>query len=154
MAEPTTARAAGEALGARPAPAPVALTHDPIDPSPLLAAAPGSGDGAVASFVGVVRDNQDGRVVRFLEYEVYEPMAVATLDGLAADAIKRFNVSRVLIRHRLGRLEVGDVSVAIAVAAPHRQEALEACAWLIDTLKAEAPIFKKEHYQDGEAWVE
>jgi molybdopterin synthase catalytic subunit len=113
-----------------------------------------AGDGAVSSFVGVIRDNDEGRAVRYLEYEAHETMAVTHLERLVDEAQRRFGVGRALIRHRLGRLEIGDVSVAIAVAAPHRAEAIDACRWLIDTLKADVPIFKKEFYEDGEAWVE
>jgi molybdopterin synthase catalytic subunit len=113
-----------------------------------------AGDGAVSSFVGVIRDNDEGRAVRYLEYEAHETMAVTHLERLVDEAQRRFGVGRALIRQRLGRLEIGDVSVAIAVAAPHRAEAIDACRWLIDTLKADVPIFKKEFYEDGEAWVE
>jgi len=130
------------------------LTRDPIDPAGLAGAVATPADGAVATFTGIVRDNQDGRTVRYLEYEAHEVMAPQVLAGLVDQARARWPIGRVEIRHRLGRLEIGDISVAIAVAAPHRAEAIEACHWLIDTLKAEVPIFKKEHYADGESWVE
>ena len=131
------------------------LTEEPLDPAPLLTAARTDGDGALASFVGVVRDSQDGREVLSLEYEGYETMAVAALERLAEEARRRWPVGRILLRHRLGELQVGDVSVVVVVAAPHRAEALEACHWLIDSLKAEVPIFKKEYFTDGTAdWVE
>ena len=90
----------------------------------------------------------------WLEYEAHEEMAQKQIGGLIEEARERWPIGQVAIRHRLGRLEIGEVSVAIAVAAPHRAEALEACRWLIDTLKAEVPIFKKEAYADGESWVE
>jgi molybdopterin synthase catalytic subunit len=130
------------------------LTDEPIDPTTLLASVAMPSDGAVASFVGVVRDNQDGRPVQYLEYEAHEGMAVTHLERLVVEARRRWNIGRALVRHRLGRLEIGEVSVAIAVAAPHRDEAITACRWLIDTLKTDVPIFKKEHYEDGDAWVE
>ena len=113
-----------------------------------------SKDGAIASFVGIVRDHHEGRAVHWLEYEAHEEMAQKQIKELIRAAQHRWPVGAVAIRHRLGRLQVGDTSVAIAVAAPHRAEALEACRWLIDTLKAEVPIFKKEVYADGETWVE
>jgi molybdopterin synthase catalytic subunit len=114
-----------------------------------------TGDGALATFVGVVRDNQEGRSVRSLEYEAHEPMAEAQIDALSDTARQRWEIGEVVIMHRLGSLQVGDVSVVIAVAAAHRAPALEACRWLIDTLKAEVPIFKKERFADGsEEWVE
>lgn len=131
-----------------------ALTYEPIDAAQLVETVASAGDGAVSSFVGVVRDNQDGRPVRYLEYEAHESMAVTHLERLVQEAQRQFHVGRAVIRHRLGRLEIGDVSVAIVVAAPHRAEAMDACRWLIDTLKADVPIFKKEFFTDGEAWVE
>ena len=131
-----------------------ALTYEPIDAGHLVGMVASAGDGAVSSFVGVVRDNQDGRAVRYLEYEAHESMAVTHLERLVQEAQRQFHVGDAVIWHRLGRLEIGDVSVAIVVAAPHRAEAMDACRWLIDTLKADVPIFKKEFFADGEAWVE
>jgi molybdopterin synthase catalytic subunit len=130
------------------------LTRAAIDVPALIELVSSPADGAVATFTGIVRDNQDGRAVRHLEYEAHEPMALALMERLAGEARQRFGVSHAALRHRLGRLEIGEVSVAIAVAAPHRAEAIAACQWLIDTLKAEVPIFKKEYFSDGEAWVE
>ena len=114
----------------------------------------GGEDGAVATFTGVVRNHHHGKEVLWLEYEAYEEMAETQIDGLITEASRRWPISQVALRHRLGHLEIGEVSVAIAVAAPHRAEALEACRWLIDTLKAEVPIFKKEAYAGGEVWVD
>jgi molybdopterin synthase catalytic subunit len=130
------------------------LDREAIDPTSLLALARTDADGALASFVGVVRDSQDGHEVLSLEYEAHEPMAVREMERLAADAAGRWPIGRVLLRHRLGEVAVGDVSVVVVVAAPHRAEALEACRWLIDSLKAEVPIFKKEYFADGTSeWV-
>jgi molybdopterin synthase catalytic subunit len=130
------------------------LVRGPIDSAALAAGVSTPEDGAVATFVGVVRDNHEGRRVLWLEYEAHEEMAKKQLAALIEAARRRWGVGEVAIQHRLGRLEIGEVSVAIAVAAPHRAEALEACRWLIDTLKAEVPIFKKEAYSDGQGWVE
>jgi molybdopterin synthase catalytic subunit len=130
------------------------LTADPIDPASTSAGIAGAEDGAVATFTGVVRNHHDGREVLWLEYEAYEEMAERQIDRLIADALGRWPISEAVIRHRLGHLDIGEVSVSIAVAAGHRAEALEACRWLIDTLKAEVPIFKKEAYAGGEVWVD
>jgi molybdopterin synthase catalytic subunit len=130
------------------------LTRDPVDPAASAAAVLAAQDGAVASFTGLVRDHQNGRAVLWLEYEAHEQMAEKLIGGLVEEARRRWPVHGIDIRHRLGHLEIGEVSVVIAVAAPHRADALEACRWLIDTLKAEVPIFKKEAYADGQSWVE
>jgi molybdopterin synthase catalytic subunit len=130
------------------------LTRDPIDAASLGASVPTSKDGAVATFSGVVRDHHDGRAVLWLEYEAHEEMAQKQIGALIEDARRRWPIGGVVIQHRLGRLEIGETSVAIAVAAAHRAEALEACRWLIDTLKEQVPIFKKEVYADGTSWVE
>jgi molybdopterin synthase catalytic subunit len=130
------------------------LVRGPIDSAALAAGVSTPGDGAVATFVGVVRDSHDGRKVLWLEYEAHEEMARKQVATLIDAARRRWPVGAIVIQHRLGRLEIGEVSVAIAVAAPHRAEALEACRWLIDTLKAEVAIFKKEAYSDGQSWVE
>ncbi|MGI8609591.1 MAG: molybdenum cofactor biosynthesis protein MoaE [Candidatus Dormibacteria bacterium] len=130
------------------------LTHQPIAIEALLSGLPGPADGAVATFAGVVRDNQDGRAVDHLEYEAHELMAEQQMSKLSADATGRWGLSAVTMQHRLGPMAIGEASVVIAVAAPHRAEALEACRWLIDTLKAEVPIFKNEFYADGgSSWV-
>jgi molybdopterin synthase catalytic subunit len=133
-------------------PALVRLTREPVDLSALLAASPA--DGAVCLFVGVVRNENDGRPVRHLEYEAYEDMALPLMEQIAAEALRRWPVTEVRIVHRLGRLEIGQPSVAVAVASPHRPEAFEACRYAIDTLKATVPIWKKEFYEDGAVWLD
>jgi molybdopterin synthase catalytic subunit len=130
----------------------VQLTRDRIDLAALLAAAPG--DGAVCLFVGVVRNQNAGRRVGHLEYEAYEDMALPLMEQIAAEAAQRWPVSDVRLVHRLGRLEIGEPSVAVAVASPHRPEAFAACRYVIDTLKAQVPIWKKEFYEDGAVWLE
>jgi molybdopterin synthase catalytic subunit len=130
----------------------VRLTREPIDVSTLSGAAPE--DGAVCLFLGVVRNENGGRPVRHLEYEAYEEMARPLMEEIAAEAGRRWPVTDVHIVHRLGRLEIGEPSVAVAVAAPHRAAAFEACRFAIDTLKATVPIWKKEFYADGEIWLE
>ena len=130
----------------------VRLTRERIDLARLQAPAPG--DGALALFVGVVRNGNAGRSVLHLEYEAYEEMALQELEAIAAETQRRWPVSDVRIVHRLGRLEIGEASVAVAVASPHRGEAFEACRFAIDTLKKSVPIWKKEFYADGAVWLE
>ena len=111
-------------------------------------------DGAACLFVGVVRNENQGRSVERLEYEAYEEMALPLMEEIAAETRRRFPVSGVRLVHRLGRLEIGEASVAIATISPHRDEAFAACRFAIDSLKAKVPIWKKEHYADGTAWLE
>lgn len=130
----------------------IRLTREAIDLGALHA--PTAADGAVCCFVGVVRDENAGRRVRYLEYEAYEEMALDQMRRLAAETRRRFGVTSVLLVHRLGMLEIGETSVAVAVASPHRKQAFEACRHAIDTLKTTVPIWKKEFYADGEVWLE
>ena len=130
----------------------ILLVREPIDVAALQDAA--SRDGAVCLFLGVVRGENDGRGVVRLEYEAYEDMALPLMEEIAADARRQFGVSDVRIVHRLGRLEIGEVSVAVAAVSPHRAEAFAACRYAIDTLKARVPIWKKEFYSDGAVWRE
>ena len=120
----------------------------------LLAAVRGDGDGAEALFVGAVRNENQGRRVLFLEYHAYPAMAEQEMSKLRRQALERFEISEVAIVHRTGRMEIGDAAVAIAVAAPHRAPAFDACRWIIDTLKQTVPIWKKEFFEGGEVWVE
>jgi len=130
-----------------------ALTREPIDAQRLIAAAKSCEDGAVAVFEGVVRNNSRGRRTLYLDYEAYEEMARNQMDALAGEARIRFGVRQVTMVHRLGRLEVGETSVLIVVAAAHRGPAFEACRWLIDTLKKTVSIWKKETFVDGAVWA-
>jgi molybdopterin synthase catalytic subunit len=125
----------------------ILLVRDPIDVAAMQDV--GTRDGALCLFLGVVRGDNDGRPVLRLEYEAYEDMALPMMEEIGADTLRRFGVSEVRIVHRLGRLEVGEVSVAVAAASPHRAEAFAACRHAIDTLKARVPIWKKEFYADG-----
>jgi molybdopterin synthase catalytic subunit len=130
----------------------IALVRRPIDLAAL--GAPARGDGAVCTFAGVVRDENDGRAVLHLEYEAFEEMALPLMEEIAAEARRRWPITAISIVHRLGRLEVGEPSVAVAVYSPHRAEAFEACRYAIDTLKATVPIWKKEFYADGAVWLD
>jgi molybdopterin synthase catalytic subunit len=111
-------------------------------------------DGALCVFTGVVRNHNDGKSVLFLEYEGYEEMVVSVFADIAREARERYGVTQVQIVHRLGRMDIGEISVAVAVSSPHRKEAFEACRFAIDTLKNKAPIWKKEFYADGSSWLE
>ncbi|MBK5254417.1 MAG: molybdenum cofactor biosynthesis protein MoaE [Vicinamibacteria bacterium] len=128
------------------------VVREAIDVSLLSRAEPE--DGARCVFTGVVRNHNDGKAVLYLEYEGYEEMVTAVFEEIAEEAKRRFGVTRVLIVHRLGRMEIGETSVAVAVSSPHRQEAFEACRFAIDSLKRQAPIWKKEFYEDGSSWLE
>jgi molybdopterin synthase catalytic subunit len=111
-----------------------------------------TGDGGVVTFLGIVRgDDDDGRPVKALSYEAFEPMALTEFDAIAGEARDRFGDVRIAIVHRIGRLAVGEVSVAVLASAAHRAAAFDACRYAIDELKHRAPIWKKEHYTDGAA---
>jgi molybdopterin synthase catalytic subunit len=130
----------------------VRLVREPIDLAELSGASPA--DGALALFTGVVRDHNAGRAVLRLEYEAYEEMALREMEAICSEARRRWPISDIRVVHRLGPLAIGETSVAVAVAAPHRGEAFEACRFAIDTLKRTVPIWKKEFYADGAVWLE
>jgi molybdopterin synthase catalytic subunit/molybdopterin converting factor small subunit len=132
----------------------VALVRERIDAASLVDAVKQGEDGAVVVFDGIVRNNTRGRRTLYLMYEAYEEMALRQMQSLAEQAIGLHGVRQVLLVHRLGRLEVGETSVLIAVSSAHRAQAFEACRWLIDTLKKTVPIWKKEHFEDGAVWAD
>jgi molybdopterin synthase catalytic subunit len=109
--------------------------------------------GGISVFVGTVRNQTKGKRVLRLDFEAYEPMALSEMRKIAETAISRFSVDKIAIHHRTGRLEIGEIPVVIAVGAPHRGAAFEACQYAIDTLKETVPIWKKEYFEDGEVWV-
>ena len=111
-------------------------------------------DGAAVVFEGVVRNQTRGRRTLYLDYEAYEEMALGQMEQLAEQALKQFQVRDVALVHRLGRLEIGETSVLIAVVSAHRAAAFDACRWLIDTLKRTVPIWKKEYFEDGAVWAD
>jgi len=110
--------------------------------------------GAIVTLDGFVRQFTKGRETEYLVYEAYEPMALKEMEKLIERAHERFEIENIGIVHRLGRLEIGETSVVISVASPHRRAAFEACEWLIKELKRTVPIWKKEVYADGETWIE
>ena len=132
----------------------VTLVRDPIEADKILARIKQPEDGAVVSFDGTVRNHSRGRRTLYLEYEAYESMALRQMEELAARALSRFSVREIAVTHRLGRLEIGETSVFIAVASAHRAAAFDACRWLIDSLKRTVPIWKKEFFEDGAVWAD
>lgn len=132
----------------------IKLTRTGIVPHEIIPAMERPGDGAIVIFDGVVRDNSRGRRTLYLDYDAYESMATRKLQELAAEARERFAIRNVAIVHRLGRIEIGQSSVLIAVFSAHRAAAFDACRWLIDSLKRTVPIWKKEHFEDGAVWAD
>ena len=130
------------------------VTAARLDTAAVAAAVAHPGCGAVATFVGLVRDSNLGRRVLWLEYEAYAPLAERTFEGIAEEAAARWTSARLAIHHRTGRLEIGEASVAIAAASPHRAEAFAACRYAIERVKQIAPIWKHEHVEGGDVWIE
>lgn len=129
-----------------------ALTHDPIDVTAVRNAVASSTCGAVIVFEGTTRDTFADKQVTHLAYEAYEAMAIPAMAEIGAEVVAQWPGARIAIIHRLGEVPMGETSVVIAVATPHRADAYAASRYAIDTLKDRVPIWKKEHYQDGSAW--
>jgi molybdopterin synthase catalytic subunit len=130
------------------------LVRAAIDAEALVGHVRAGQDGAIVTFDGFVRNESHGRETSYLEYEAYESMAIGKMKEIAAQIHEKFAIHRVAIVHRLGRLEIGDTSVFIAVSAPHRGAAFDACRFAIDTLKRTVPIWKKEYFADGAVWAD
>jgi MoaE-MoaD fusion protein len=129
------------------------LTGEPLDPAAVIAEVQTDDAGAVAGFVGTTRVHSRGRTVHYLEYEGYAGMAEKVMADLAEELKQRYDLCEVAIAHRTGRVDIGGLSVVIAVSAPHRQDALAACKDAIDRLKEIVPLWKKEVYEGGEEWI-
>ena len=134
----------------------VAVTASPLDLPALTAEVAGSvaGDGAIAAFTGLVRNHNQGRQVRFLEYEAYEPLALRALSRIVEEARAAWPGARLGLHHRTGRLEVGEASIVIVAASPHRADAFAACRYAIERVKQIVPIWKREHFEGGDVWLE
>ena len=135
----------------------LAIGPAPLQLDRLVAAVTGAAagsDGAVVSFLGLVRNHNVGRQVRYLEYEAYEPLALRSFQKIADEARARWPAVRLALHHRVGRLEIGEASVAIAAAAPHRAEAYAVCRYTIERVKQIAPVWKREFFDGGDVWVE
>ena len=142
------------AIADHPAGCLFALTREPIDAAAIARTVLRGEDGAVVTFEGTVRNNTKGRPTEFLDYECYEPMAIRVLADIGAALVTGYAIGRVALVHRLGRMNIGETSVAVIVTAPHRGPAFEAALAGINRLKRLVPIWKKEHFADGEMWVE
>lgn len=130
------------------------ITSDEIELGDVIRAVEADDAGAIVHFLGVVRNNTEGREVSYLEYEAYPPMAEKKMAEIAQEIHEKWGLDRVAMIHRVGRLEIGEVSVAVAVASPHRKEAFEACHYAMNRLKQIVPIWKREVWADGEEeWV-
>lgn len=132
-----------------------AIAFSPLDLAQAYALADDGANGAIALFSGMVRNQTDGQPVMALEYQAYEPMAIEVFRQIAAQIRQQWpDITRIVIHHRTGKLTVGEISVLVVVGSPHRAEAFAACQYAIDTLKHNAPIWKKEHWKDGStSWV-
>ncbi len=129
------------------------ITSEPLSVDPLVEAVLTDADGAVVTFVGTVRNHHMGRQVVALEYEAYAEMAEAEMRRIGIEMIEKHGLHGIAMRHRVGRMGVGEISVIIAASSPHRQEAFAACSEALDMLKATVPVWKKEYFEDGEVWV-
>jgi molybdopterin synthase catalytic subunit len=129
------------------------ITHEPLSTDDLVNVVLVGSIGAVVTFTGTVRDNTEGRKVLALEYEAYDDMAVAEMERIGSEMAAKWGLHGIAIRHRVGRLTIGEASVVIAASSPHRREAFEACSEALDLLKERVPIWKKEYFEDGEHWV-
>jgi molybdopterin synthase catalytic subunit len=130
------------------------LVREPIDVPALVAHIRAPEDGAIVTFDGFVRNQSHNRATLYLDYEAYESMALAKMREIGDQLHERHAIHRVAMVHRLGRLEIGETSVFIAVSAPHRAAAFDACRYAIDTLKRNVPIWKKEYFEDGAVWAD
>jgi molybdopterin synthase catalytic subunit len=130
------------------------VSSEPLDPTSVGAGLPPEGCGAVATFVGLVRRHNAGRDVLWLDYEAYEPLAERAFERIAAEARERWPSTHLAIHHRIGRVLVGEASIVIVAASPHRGEAFAGCRYAIERVKQIAPIWKHEHFQGGEVWIE
>jgi molybdopterin synthase catalytic subunit len=134
----------------------VAVTTEPLDLAALTGelAKAAAADGAVTSFAGLVRDHNQGRRVSYLEYEAYEPLAVRALNLIVEESRTLWPTARLGVHHRIGRLEIGETSIIIVAASPHRGEAFAACRYMIERVKQIVPIWKHEHFDGGDVWLE
>jgi molybdopterin synthase catalytic subunit len=130
------------------------VTAHVLDAAAAAALVAGNGDGAVTTFIGLVRDHNAGRRVLWLDYEAFVPLAVKAFERIATEAAARWPDARVAIHHRVGRLEIGEASVVIAAASPHRADAFAVCRYAIERIKQIAPIWKHEHFEGGDVWIE
>ena len=130
------------------------ITSEPLNPQEVTDLVRRDSNGAVVTFLGTTRDFSEGRDVLYLEYEAYQPMAENMLREIAQEVLDRWGIEDMAIAHRVGKLEVGEISLVVALASPHRKDAFEASVYAMDRIKAVVPIWKKEVFQGGEVWVD
>lgn len=131
----------------------IEITHDPLDPEQITHQVRRDGNGAVVTFLGTTRDNFEGRRVLKLDYEAYEEMALKKMREIRQEICAEFGITDIAIVHRIGPVDIGQISLVVAVASPHRQEAFFACHRTVDRVKEIVPIWKKEVFEDGSRWV-
>ena len=131
----------------------IKISSSPLDFSECYQFVVDDGCGGIAVFVGTVRNATQNKAVTQLDFSTYKPMAVKEMQKIANQALEKYAIAKIAIHHAEGLLKIGDIPVIIAVSAPHRKAAFEACQFAIDTLKETVPIWKKEHFSDGEVWV-
>jgi len=130
------------------------IQSEPLDPTPLVEAVRRENAGAIALFYGIVRNENLGRSVQYLEYDAYPEMALKKMREVAGEVRAKFPIAAVGVLHRIGRLEIGETSLLVAVSSGHRKEAFEACHYAVDRIKQVVPVWKKEVWSDGSAWIE
>lgn len=131
----------------------IVLTSEKLDLTTCNAFVEDDACGGIALFVGTVRNHTKGKEVKRLDFSAYEPMAIKEMHKISEQALEKFSISKIAIHHAIGNLHIGDIPVIIAVSSAHRSAAFDACQFAIDTLKETVPIWKKEHFEDGEIWV-
>ena len=129
------------------------VTNTPLDPDDFTTEVRKDSNGAVVTFLGTTRNSNEGRNVLYLEYEAYQPMADKTLGQIAQEVSDKWGISDFAIAHRTGRVEIGEISLVVAIASPHREKAFEALKYAVDRIKEIVPIWKKEFFEGGEVWV-
>jgi molybdopterin synthase catalytic subunit len=134
----------------------LSIARETLDLQALIATVQNDGGlhGAIVTFLGLVRGQNAGRSVRYLEYEAFEPLALKTFARISAEVGTRWPEVRLAVHHRIGRVEIGEASIAIAAASPHRAEAYAACRYAIERVKHSAPIWKREYFEGGDVWIE
>ena len=129
------------------------ITSDPLEPNSVTEIVRNNSNGAVITFLGTTRDSTDGKNVNYLEYEAYQPMAQNMIQQIFDEVKERWEIEDLAISHRLGKVEIGEISMVVAISSPHRKQAFEAGQYSIDRIKEIVPIWKKEFFDNGEVWV-
>ena len=131
----------------------IKITSEPLNPEEITAQVRRDSNGAVITFLGTTRDFSEGRNVEYLEYEAYQPMAENMLQQIADELREKWDIADFAVAHRVGRVDIGEISLVVALSSPHRQQAFEAGQYVVDRIKQLVPIWKKEAFEGGEVWV-